>query len=78
MSLTKRRDVAASLNISDTKLATYEHEGLVSPIGIEGELFYTTKDRVKVEIAIVGERLGFSLFEVKRLIAWVRVTNGSS
>ena len=75
MALLKRSDIARSRNLTPQDLKELEQEGIVDPIVLEGELYYSDRQQILLDIVLKGKRLGFSLAEIKTLIRRSRRLN---
>lgn len=62
-------DVAALYGVSLRTLRFYEDKGLLAPRRQGTARFYSAMDRVRLELILKGKRLGFSLSEIRDLIA---------
>lgn len=60
--------MAATYHTTLRALRFYEQVGLLAPDRVDGQRFYTLKDRIRLELIIKGKRLGFTLAEIKRLV----------
>lgn len=61
-------DLAESFTITPRTLRFYETKGLLSPKRQGINRVYSEKDKVRLELALRGKRLGFSLEEIKEII----------
>ena len=61
-------DLAAHFEISHRTLRFYESKGLVNPKRQGVNRIYSDKDKVCLELALRGKRIGLSLEEIKEII----------
>ncbi|MSR14422.1 MAG: MerR family DNA-binding transcriptional regulator [Gammaproteobacteria bacterium] len=61
-------DLAQAFSITPRTLRFYEMKGLVLPKRQGVNRIYSDKDKVRLELALRGKRLGFSLEEIKEII----------
>ena len=60
-------DLAREFGITTRTLRHYEEQGLLCPMR-QGQIrVFSTRDRVRLKLALRGKRLGFSLHEIKEL-----------
>ena len=60
-------DLAKEFGVTTRTIRYYEDQGLLSP-GREGtSRVFTSRDRVRLKLALRGKRLGFSLGEIREL-----------
>ncbi len=63
------RDISKTYNVTFRTLRFYESRGLLSPIRIGLTRIYTTKDEIRLQLIMKGKKLGFTLEEIRTLIA---------
>ncbi len=61
-------DLAQAFTITPRTLRFYEMRGLITPKRHGVSRVYSEKDKVRLELALRGKRLGFSLEEIKEII----------
>ena len=75
--------MAAELTISETSkqydvsyrtLRHYEDEGLINPRRESGQRLYNEGVRKRIEMIVLGRKLGFSLLEIKEIVKDANVT----
>jgi DNA-binding transcriptional MerR regulator len=54
--------------VAKKNLLEYEAMGLILPLKVGEDRFYTTKDFLRIKIIEKGKKLGFSLQEIKQII----------
>ena len=64
--LVRKDDVSEKYGITFDRLAVYEKAGLLTPIPANDHFAYA--DELRVAVIAKGERLGFTLAEMKALI----------
>ena len=62
-------DLAAEFSVSPRAIRLYEEEGLLAPRRAGGNRIYSHRDRARLKLVLRGKRLGFSLADIKELIA---------
>ncbi|HYC47643.1 MAG TPA: MerR family DNA-binding transcriptional regulator [Burkholderiales bacterium] len=60
-------DLAREFGVTTRTIRHYEAEGLLSPVRQGVNRVFSTRDRVRLKLALRGKRLGFSLQEIKEL-----------
>lgn len=68
----ERRTIASLANqygVSFRTLRLYEEQGLLHPFRRGQERLYSGKDEVRLQLILKGKRLGFTLNEIRQLIA---------
>jgi len=60
-------DLAREFRVTTRTLRHYEDEGLITPAREGTSRVFSTRDRVRLKLALRGKRLGFSLQEIKEL-----------
>ena len=60
-------DLAQEFGITTRTIRHYENEGLLNPQRRGLVRIFSTRDRVRLKLALRGKRLGFSLQEIKEL-----------
>lgn len=68
MPLVKRLDFASELQLALDFLEEIESAGIVEPVDISGELYYSERQQLRIKVVAKGKRLGFSVKELKILI----------
>lgn len=61
-------DLAEAFSVTPRTLRFYESKGLLNPKRQGVSRVYSEKDKVRLELALRGKRLGFSLEEIKEII----------
>lgn len=61
------RDLAREFGVTTRTIRHYEDEGLLTPAREGVNRVFSTRDRVRLKLALRGKRLGFSLHEIKEL-----------
>ncbi|MGD9602158.1 MAG: MerR family DNA-binding transcriptional regulator [Gammaproteobacteria bacterium] len=61
-------DLAQAFEVTPRTLRFYESKGLLSPKRQGISRVFSEKDKVRLELALRGKRLGFSLEEIKEII----------
>ncbi|MBI2800965.1 MAG: MerR family DNA-binding transcriptional regulator [Gammaproteobacteria bacterium] len=61
-------DLSQAFMVTPRTLRFYEQRGLIVPRRQGVTRIYSEKDRVRLELALRGKRLGFSLEEIKEII----------
>ncbi len=61
-------DLALAFSVTPRTLRFYEMKGLIFPKRQGVSRVYSEKDKVRLELALRGKRLGFSLEEIKEII----------
>ena len=62
-------DLAREFDVTLRTLRFYEAKGLLNPIRQHSVRVYGPRDRVKLQLILVGKRLGFTLQEIAAMIA---------
>ena len=60
-------DLAREFSVTTRTIRHYEDEGLLSPHREGTNRQFSTRDRVRLKLALRGKRLGFSLAEIREL-----------
>ncbi len=60
-------DLAREFGVTTRTIRHYEDEGLLSPQRDGTNRLFSTRDRVRLKLALRGKRLGFSLAEIREL-----------
>ncbi len=60
-------ELAAEFGLSLRTLRFYEQRGLLKPARIGMSRFYSSRDKLRLQIIIKGKRLGLSISEIDRL-----------
>jgi DNA-binding transcriptional MerR regulator len=63
----KIADLAREFGVTTRTIRHYEDEGLLCPARRGATRIFSTRDRVRLKLALRGTRLGFSLQEIKEL-----------
>lgn len=61
-------DMSVQYGVSLRTLLFYEERGFLAPLEVRGVRYYSTRDRILLELILKGKRLGFSLHEIWALI----------
>jgi DNA-binding transcriptional MerR regulator len=59
--------LAAEFGVTTRTIRFYEDQGLVSPTREGSSRVFSSRDRVRLKLALRGKRLGFSLAEIREL-----------
>lgn len=71
--------VVETYGVSQESLLDYEAEGLVLPLRVGSNRYYSSNDCMKIELILKGRKLGFSFQEIKQIISAITPSNlGSS
>jgi DNA-binding transcriptional MerR regulator len=62
-------DLSREFGVTTRTIRFYEDQGLLSPTREGQNRIYEVRDRVRLKLVLRGKRLGFSLKEIKKLIA---------
>jgi len=62
-------DLAREFGVTTRAIRFYEAEGLLAPWRERGNRVYGARDRVRLKLVLRGKRLGFSLGEIRDLLA---------
>src|SRR6266850_3234406 len=62
-------DLAREFDVTPRAIRFYEDEGLLSPRRDGSRRVYTKRDSVRLKLILRGKRLGFSLAEVREMLA---------
>jgi len=62
-------DLAREFGVTTRTIRYYEDQGLLSPRREGLNRVFTSRDRVRLKLALRGKRLGFSLGEIRELFA---------
>jgi len=60
-------DLATEFGVTTRTIRHYEDEGLLSPRREGMNRLFSNRDRVRLQLALRGKRLGFSLAEIREL-----------
>lgn len=60
-------ELATEFGVTTRTMRHYEDEGLLNPRREGTSRLYSTRDRVRLKLALRGKRLGFSLAEIREL-----------
>ena len=60
-------DLAKEFDITTRTIRHYENEGLLNPRREGMSRLFSSRDRVRLKLALRGKRLGFSLAEIREL-----------
>src|SRR5687767_15607357 len=60
-------DLAREFEVTTRTIRHYEHEGLLNPAREGTARIFSSRDRIRLKLALRGKRLGFSLQEIKEL-----------
>lgn len=60
-------DLAREFGVTTRTIRHYEEQGLLTPTRQGVNRVFSTRDRVRLKLALRGKRLGFSLQEIKEL-----------
>jgi len=60
-------DLAREFDVTTRTIRHYEHEGLLTPARQGTARIFSTRDRVRLKLALRGKRLGFTLQEIREL-----------
>jgi DNA-binding transcriptional MerR regulator len=59
--------LAAEFDVTTRTIRFYEDQGLISPKREGSSRVFSSRDRVRLKLALRGKRLGFSLAEIREL-----------
>jgi DNA-binding transcriptional MerR regulator len=59
--------LAAEFSVTTRTIRFYEDQGLISPKREGSSRVFSSRDRVRLKLALRGKRLGFSLAEIREL-----------
>jgi DNA-binding transcriptional MerR regulator len=62
-------EIARDFQVSPRALRFYESKGLLKPYRVGRDRYYSADDRVRLMHILKGRRLGFTLAEIRRMIA---------
>jgi DNA-binding transcriptional MerR regulator len=62
-------DLAREFDVTLRTLRFYEARGLLSPRREGMNRYYSTKDRARLSVILKGKKLGFTLTEIRQMIA---------
>lgn len=62
-------DIARDFDVTLRTLRFYESRGLLSPRREGMSRFYSTQDRSRLELILKGKKLGFTLTEIRAMVA---------
>ena len=60
-------ELAREFNVTTRTIRFYEDQGLLSPAREGTNRVFSSRDRVRLKLALRGKRLGFSLAEIREL-----------
>ena len=60
-------ELAREFNVTIRTIRHYEDQGLLSPTRDGSNRIFSTRDRVRLKLALRGKRLGFSLTDIREL-----------
>ena len=60
-------DLAKEFSLTTRAIRHYEDEGLLNPARDGNNRLFSSRDRVRLKLALRGKRLGFSLAEIREL-----------
>lgn len=66
-------DLASRYGVTLRALRFYEDKGLLSPRRDGNVRIYDKSDCARLEIILLGKRVGFTLLEIKEMIGWFEV-----
>jgi len=69
-------ELARDFRITTRTIRYYEHEGLLSPARDGLNRIFSGRDRARLQLALRGKRLGFSLSEIRELFELYDVSRG--
>ena len=69
-------EMAATYSVSYRTLRFYEQQGFLRPRRHGTQRLYTASDAARLQLIIKGKRLGFTLGELKKLIAQMNARSG--
>src|ERR1700743_993727 len=61
-------DLAADLGVSPRAIRFYEDQGMLAPQRVGGNRIYTQRDLARLKLILRGQRLGFSLSDIRELL----------
>ncbi len=62
-------DLSKEFEITPRSIRHYEDKGLIQPARNGSQRIYSNGDRVRLQLILRGKRIGFSLAEIKEIIA---------
>ena len=62
-------DLAREFDVTSRAIRFYEDEGLLAPQRVGSRRIYSKRDHVRLKLILRGKRLGFSLAEVRSMLA---------
>jgi DNA-binding transcriptional MerR regulator len=65
----KISELAKEFGVTPRTIRYYEDQGLLNPAREGSNRVFTSRDRVRLKLALRGKRLGFSLGEIRELFA---------
>jgi len=68
-------DLAREFEVTTRTLRHYEDQGLVTPARDGINRIFSSRDRVRLKLALRGKRLGFSLSEIRELFELYDLAN---
>jgi DNA-binding transcriptional MerR regulator len=71
-------DLAREFNVTLRTLRFYEDRGLLSPRRDGTARIYDARDRDRLSVILKGKQLGFTLTEIRAMLAEDRVTDGAA
>lgn len=69
-------NLAQEFGVTTRTLRHYEDQGLVTPARDGINRIYTSRDRVRLKLALRGKRLGFSLNDIRELFELYDLASG--
>ena len=69
-------DLTEEFGVSTRTLRFYESEGLIEPVRRGRRRLYRSGDRTRLKLILRGKRLGFSLAEIREIVAMYRSAPG--
>ncbi len=69
-------NLSQEFGVTTRTLRHYEDQGLVTPARDGINRIYTSRDRVRLKLALRGKRLGFSLNEIRELFELYDLASG--
>ena len=69
-------DLAAEFGVTNRTMRFYEDEGLITPERQGQRRIYSQRDRTRLRLIMRGKRLGFSIQEIKEILAELGLSLG--
>ena len=69
-------DLAQEFDVTPRTLRFYEDKGLLSPDRQGTARIYGRRDRARLKLILRGKRLGFSLAEIREMLAFYEIGDG--